>query len=328
MKPNKLTTITEASELIKNNRKLVIAGEEELLEQLPLGNWIGGTIPYFMTDKGGRFDKQHVLVNDMSDIVADSKVHLYDMDTISTLPQNNFTDGFTYILIPGFSDILSKYALIAQELPGIYDTPLIGWVTGIDLNDVGTKSPKIFDGSTGKKETNKAIVAHAKLPDKKLAKLEIINIFEQGNGDVITFNEDGFYHKECLVNGEPKNLAQYIENNNIDTRLPLVADYSGAKINVSFQQVNTDDQAVLLYAPVRKDKEYRLAKPIGDYVTEFNKRIPNDDHVVSSFNCILNYLYSELDGKTTGHMTGPFTFGEIAYILINQTLVYMSLVEA
>jgi hypothetical protein len=30
-----------------------------------------------------------------------------------------------------------------------------------------------------------------------------------------------------------------------------------------------------------------------------------------------------LEGKTTAGMTGPMTFGEIAYQLLNQTLVYL-----
>jgi hypothetical protein len=38
----------------------------------------------------------------------------------------------------------------------------------------------------------------------------------------------------------------------------------------------------------------------------------------------LNYLYANLEGKKTGHIVGPMTFGEIAYMLLNQTLVYLT----
>ena len=31
----------------------------------------------------------------------------------------------------------------------------------------------------------------------------------------------------------------------------------------------------------------------------------------------------KLEGKKTGAFTGPITFGEIAYQLLNQTLVYL-----
>ena len=95
-------------------------------------------------------------------------------------------------------------------------------------------------------------------------------------------------------------------------------------MNVGIQEVNETEKTVALYAPVFKDTEYHFAKQIDDYVSEFSNAMPdNVEHVSFSCNCILNYLYSELEGKKTGNITGPMTFGEIAYQLVNQTLVYM-----
>lgn len=34
-----------------------------------------------------------------------------------------------------------------------------------------------------------------------------------------------------------------------------------------------------------------------------------------------------LEGKKTGDVTGPVTFGEIAYQLLNQTLVYLNIID-
>ncbi len=45
-------------------------------------------------------------------------------------------------------------------------------------------------------------------------------------------------------------------------------------------------------------------------------------------NCILNYLYSALQGQRTGELTGPFTFGEVVYQLLNQDAVFVTLDEA
>ncbi|MGO9017966.1 MAG: DUF6976 family protein [Syntrophobacteraceae bacterium] len=42
-------------------------------------------------------------------------------------------------------------------------------------------------------------------------------------------------------------------------------------------------------------------------------------------NCILNFLYGELEGKKTGNITGPMTFGEIAYQLLNQPMVFLEI---
>ena len=73
--------------------------------------------------------------------------------------------------------------------------------------------------------------------------------------------------------------------------------------------------------------EYKVAAPVSDYVTAFKNSLPKSamGNVVFSCNCILNYLYSELEGKRTGSITGPITFGEIAYQLLNQTLAYATI---
>ena len=78
------------------------------------------------------------------------------------------------------------------------------------------------------------------------------------------------------------------------------------------------------YAPVFKNIEYRFAVRVNDYAGEFKKRIDEAGahNPVISCNCILNYLYGDLNGKKIPPYTGPVTFGEIAYQLLNQTLVY------
>ena len=122
----------------------------------------------------------------------------------------------------------------------------------------------------------------------------------------------------------PEALAAYIEANRIDTQLPLVADYNGAMINVSIRKVDAASGVTTFYAPVFPGVKYRFARPVGEYVGEFANRLGSArlEHVELSCNCILNYLYAGLEGKRTQGMVGPVTFGEIAYMLLNQTLVY------
>ncbi|MDZ7736475.1 MAG: hypothetical protein U5P41_10500 [Gammaproteobacteria bacterium] len=76
--------------------------------------------------------------------------------------------------------------------------------------------------------------------------------------------------------------------------------------------------------------EYKLAAPVTDYVNVVHQRLTQagSDDVTFSCNCVLNYLYSELKGEQTAHMFGPMTFGEIAYQLLNQTLVYVVVEDA
>jgi hypothetical protein len=47
---------------------------------------------------------------------------------------------------------------------------------------------------------------------------------------------------------------------------------------------------------------YKLANPVADYVTCFNQQLVREDvdSICFSCNCILNFLYSELEGKHTG----------------------------
>jgi len=45
--------------------------------------------------------------------------------------------------------------------------------------------------------------------------------------------------------------------------------------------------------------------------------------VAFSCNCILNFLYGELAGRSISPLHGPVTFGEIAHQLLNQTMVVL-----
>jgi hypothetical protein len=318
-------SIKEANSLIEANRILILAGNESALHKCSKGSWIGGTIPYFIDEDGGCFNKEKVFVTDITDVIVSFKVCEYDGSNLSSLTTDRYANGFTWLLIPGFSGIHQQFSIDVYSMPSIYDSPVMGWITGIDLAELGKVSPKVVHGMTGEFIENKAIAIHAHIPDDKFAKLDIINLFEQGKGDSISFSKAGFSATSCLVNGKETNLSEYIATKKIDTRLPLVADYAGAMINISIQGIDKDTKKVMFYAPVRENVEYKFANPVGDYLQEFNKLIPSEtDHVVGSCNCILNYLYSALEGKKTGNLTGPITFGEIAYVLVNQTMVYLS----
>jgi hypothetical protein len=109
-----------------------------------------------------------------------------------------------------------------------------------------------------------------------------------------------------------------------------VANYTGIMANTSFQSIDDTAEEVTFYAPVFKNVEYKHAKPIADYKKAFNGLlgegfIVTDEKLLFSCNCILNYLYSELEGKKTEPFSGPVTFGEIANYLLNQTLVFLEI---
>jgi hypothetical protein len=326
----KLFSEKEVIEMIKNGKKLILAGHENLLKELPDGHWIGGTIPYFMSERGGEFNTDKIFANELPDYIKNIKVTAYDEKTISNIYKDAFSNGLSVVIIPASSPVHLSFALNATGYDNFAMTPLIGWISGINLADSGKVKAKVFFGEKYKAFDNGAVAMHIELPQNKYAEINIVNIFKQGSGDIISFDTNSFSVKDAIINGTKFNFADYIKKNNIDIKLPLVANYSGAMINISFQAVNEAEKKVDFYAPVFKGIDYRLASMVGDYVTEFTKKIPKADvnNIFFSCNCILNYLYSELEGKSTGGFTGPITFGEIAYQLLNQTLAYVTIKDA
>ena len=324
---NKLYVFEEVVAFIKQGFSLSISGDENLLKKLPLGNWIGGTIPYFMDVDKGKFSKDLLFVNLISAQNGNFDIKSYNETTIGTIVTDSYANGYTLIIIPPFQKVHEAYALQAEDLNGIYNNPIVGWIAGSDLNS--DDKPKTFNGQTGISYEDQAIAIHVSLPENKIAQLEIINIFESDeNTDIIKFYNDTFEVNSCMVNGKDVNFSEYIMNNNIDTKFPLTADYMGASINVSIKEINTEKGIVSLFAPVFKSKSYYFSKPLENYVNKFDEHTKElTDKSEFSCLCVLNYLYGELENKNINNFSGPATFGEIAYLLLNQTLVTLSIQE-
>lgn len=324
-------TVHDVQKKISEGRYLLLAGDESVLGHLPQGNWIGGTIPYFITkEHGGLATRELIFVTDITDIAQSISIVRYDKDTLANVYVEGPKQGFSFILIPAATDTHLSFAVNAPTYRSFGISPLIGWIAGVHLDDIGTKSPRLFDGSTGGVIEDGALVLRAELKPGKQAEIGIINLFEQGDGDTLTFPSDGFAASDVMVNGAPQNYAAYLKAYNLDTRLPIVADYYGALVSISFQCINEAEDMVHFYAPVFSGIEYKHARPVADYVAAFDAQAGkvvglDTDDVAFSCNCVLNYLFSNLENKRTGAFVGPVTFGEIAYQLMNQTLVYLEI---
>jgi hypothetical protein len=322
----KLLSINEVAAAIESGKVLWLAGDENQLKQLPKGRWIGGSIPYFMAQNGGQTTRDMIYVSEMThDIATKLSVKFYDVGSIYKVAKEAPEHGFTILLIPALTDMHLSYAQHAPSYEEMFIKPIAGWITGIHLDDLGTIKPSVFNGVTGESSTDKGLAMHITLKPNKIANISIVNTFAQGDGDTIEFPETGFSVSTCTVNGMERNFTEYVTEKKLDTRLPLVANYSGTMINVSFQKVDEEAKTVSFYAPVFNGVKYKQAAAIPDFVSAFQAAIPKLDHDVTfSCNCVLNYVHSGLEGKRTANMTGPMTFGEIAYQLLNQTLVYMT----
>lgn len=325
---HEMNTIDQVTALIKQGKRLLLAGDEDVLRQLPSGSWIGGTIPYFMTQMGGLSSRDQIYVSELPDYIQSLKIVEYDARTISNIYRDIPDGGFGFVIMPTSSPVQFEFGLNAPQYPEFAYRPLLGWVSGMFLDDLGSKSAKVFNGRTLAALDNKAVAMLIELPVTKISEIGIVNIFAQGDGDSISFAGDGFEASDALINGEPQNFADYITRNGIDTRLPLVADYFGASINVGLQTVDQEQGRVSFYAPVFHNVTYKFATPLTNYVGQFTSQLPhNDNSIVFSCNCILNYVYLDLEHQRLGNIGGPITFGEIAYQLLNQTLVYLTIYD-
>lgn len=326
---NEMLSVAEVSAKIRAGEVMVLAGDEDLLRQLPKGNWIGGTTVYFVTDTGGAVVRDRLFCTTFPEVGAATPRFL----PVAALPQISegyAANGFSMIMIPAFSVAHSDFAIHGATYDGLFNQPLAGWITGVHLDELGQRAPLVFDGATGTAHDEGAVLLHCALAAGQTVDLDILNIFAQGDQPetTFTFSEGGFSAQKAKVDGQEVDLARYITDNHIDTRLPLVANYSGALVNVSIQSVDADSGEVKFYAPVVPGVEYRLARALGSYAGAFAEGAGECGEGEYSCNCILNYLYGELEGQRTGKFTGPVTFGEIAYILLNQTLVRLDISDA
>jgi len=317
----------EVARRISAGHSLLLAGDEKLLAALPPGNWIGGTIPYFMTQDGGCRCADKIFVTEIP-AEYEASIKLYAASELAGLYHDACEGAVSFVILPADSAAHTEFALQAPRYPDFAMHPLVGWIAGTDLARVGREAPTVFCGGPQPRRDGAAVL-RLKLPANRLAQIRIVNLFHPGDGDAICFPASGFTATTALVNGREQNFADYLQSVKADTRLPLVANYFGAMVNVSVKSVDPQNGSVEFYAPVVPGIEYKLASPVEDYVAEFEASLKAvaPESVLFSCNCILNYLHSKLEGRRMGALAGPVTFGEIAFQLLNQTLVCLEIIK-
>ena len=321
-KSGQVLNFAKTSELIGKGKLLHIAGSEALLRKLPGGSWIGGSTEYFIADDGGTVSGELLFVTEFP--YKDFSIKSYDASEIPNLANDAFENGFSILIVPFDSGVHITYAENAAGYENIFMRNIAGWIAGVNLNVPG-QTPIAVNGTEPEAFTNKAVALHIGVPENKTVTMNIINIFEQDKkSPVIEFTKDGFSAERCLIDGKETVFADYITENSVNTKLPLVGDYSGNGINISIKSI--ENGVVNFYAPVFSGIKYSTAVEIPDYAEALNNRISkfSSEDAVFSCNCILNFLYGGLEGKKIMGFVGPVTFGEIVYQLVNQTLVYVT----
>jgi hypothetical protein len=115
--------------MISRGDYMIISGDERVLASLPSGNWIAGTIPYFMTEEGGKVDQDSLFVNTISGLPSNNlpRLTLYDANTISRIAEEAPEHGFTFLILPAGSDVHLSYAQNAPDFPKMFFHPsLVG----------------------------------------------------------------------------------------------------------------------------------------------------------------------------------------------------------
>ena len=333
----RLISVSEANNLIQDGKVLHIAGHERALSQLSCGAWVGGTTPYFLTDRGGMVERNKVYVNEIPTSQAMVKTLWVGVDELEDCLGFRPVNGFSVVIIPAQSPFHFAYALAANTASHLFDSAIVGWVSGAHLDDLGHHSPKVFDGFTGKSSDQDMIVMQVELPDNLSAKVGMINLFEPGQGDEIVFADTGFSATTCWINGKADNIYDYVVREAINQELPLMFERPNKTAfpdqefdvweNVGFKSLDAKTRSVEFYAPVQKGVIYRQAKPLQNYRQSLIAATRKINFAPTfSCHCVLNYLYAELEGNEPISFSGPATFGEIANTLHTQSLAYLRMV--
>jgi len=332
-----LCSPAQAALMIGEGRVLLLAGAEEDLACLPEGCWIGGTVGYFLTPQGGVAAGGQIFYVDFTAVAESATWRNFDAGDIHEIARHYPENGFAILLLPGFSALLGHVAGRIMEFDGLYNMPLMGWVSAVALDGIPdawpTARPKTFAGGRpGARE--QAAVLYVSLPAHAFAQLHIANLFAPGTGPEIRFPQPGqVTDGACFIGGVRCNLARYIAARGIDRRLPLVADHEGALLNVAILLADPESGQVVFLSPVSPALTYRFAEEVLDYTEEFNRTAGEIDLTQAAHSCIcvLHFYHAGLrvqrglprsaDMPLVGPgIIAPATFGQIAYTVLNQTL--------
>jgi len=265
-----LQSISDVQAAIPSGRPLLLAGSEPALRQLPRGNWIAGTIPYFMGADGGVCTETHVFVTELPADATSHSIAVYSVDTLPQICEDAPANGFSVLIVPSGSAVHAAYAENAPGYENMYLRPVIGWVAGVHLSQIGAAHATVFDGRSASPLTDAAIVMHVALPENKLADVSIINVFRAGN--VIVRGNRIARAAFSAVRGNAASNIQIVGNG--CSALGEVAIYSEFGFEGAVIANNTIDGAALGISVTNFNEGGRLAVVQGNLVRNLKPKRP------------------------------------------------------
>ncbi|MFX8786233.1 hypothetical protein ABTM90_20635, partial [Acinetobacter baumannii] len=73
-------------------------------------------------------------------------IRLYDKAALPTICQDAPENGFSILILPAFSEAHQEFAKNAPSYEDMYMKPLIGWISGMHLNDLGNQPAFVING--------------------------------------------------------------------------------------------------------------------------------------------------------------------------------------
>jgi len=320
-----LYSLSDAQNLISNGFKGIVAADEKLLKQLPNGDWIGGTMPYFMSEEGGTVTKEKVLMSQLDPQIEINHINTYAEEELDKIFDEYPEWGVSFIIIPGLSNCAERYPTVVENNPKAFISPIMGWASGVLWEEVTEMTAKIIDGREGSLYNERVIVMHCDLPESITPQVGTINIIEP-TGPKIRFPEYSRELSDAIIDGKKGNIYDYIKSRDSSIAQAFVTNIRGEVINMSIKSINDDTKTISVWNPANPDYEYQHSDPIDNYEERFEQELKKLGGGISyNCNCLYNFLFGNLNGKKIGDITGIITFGEIAYLSLNQTFVYLTL---
>ena len=123
--------LAELETEISRGGYFLVAGAEELLRQIPKGNWIAGTIPHFETKTGAGFTGDKVHVSRLPPCVSQIEIKTYDEVSVANVYADAPDNGFSLMIVPASSKTHRSFAINAPKYNEFATSPLAGWVSGV-----------------------------------------------------------------------------------------------------------------------------------------------------------------------------------------------------
>ena len=320
---NGLYTREQVVEFIKQGRVMHLCGNEETLKDLPKGKWIAGMSPYVM-DGVGKINETKIYVDDFSMIAEKCEFATFDASDISEIAKRNkYSNGFVFVILPIDSEVYFTFANHSLEYENLYDNPVVGYISSILLSNYGKIQPKVAIGTDGVLHSDKAVVMYVKVSDRLRVRAEIMNMDSiDDTTPALKFPKTGFTQSDCLIDGKPGNIASYLEA--VKARIghypQLITSQNGALVNRDTKSVDVQKGEAVFFSPAYESDVYYIVKQNNDYQATFNRRLGRKTDVIACVSCTSYFWLGDFEYKHID-FNGVYTFGEIAYQLLNKTIV-------